>query len=384
MRILLLAPHPFFQLRGTPIAERALLQVLTAEGHEVDVLTFPEGEDLDLPNCRIFRVSAPYGVRPGFSLKKLAGDALMLGQILRRVRRERYDVVHAVEESAFMALLAKRIFGVPYVYDMDSGLARSMMDRFPALKAVRFLLDACERLAIRASCGTLAGCRALEAQARAWHPGGLIAPLEDVSLMGSGTEGAADLIPEDWRGDPIVLYVGNLAPYQGVDLLLAGFARALPEVPNAKLVIMTGSHDRIPYYRSLAEGLGIASSVCFAGPRPVEALGACLRQATVQVSPRLHGDNTPMKIFSCLDSGRPLLATRLLTHTQVLDDSVALLVEPEPGAMGKGLALLLQDAELRERLAANARRLAQREFTPEAFRRKLLAFYDAVANQILE
>jgi glycosyltransferase involved in cell wall biosynthesis len=383
MRILLLAPHPFFQLRGTPIAERALLQVLTAAGHEVDVLTFPEGEDLDLPNCRIFRVSAPYGVRPGFSLKKLAGDALMLGWVLRRVRRKRYDVVHAVEESAFIALLAKRLFGVPYVYDMDSGLARSMMDRFPALKAVRFLLDACERLAIRASCGTLAGCRALEAQARAWNPQGLIAPLEDVSLA-DGTEEAPDLIPEEWRGDPIILYVGNLAPYQGVDLLLAGFARALPEVPNARLVIMTGSQDRVPHYQSLAERLGVAGNVHFAGPRPVEALGACLRQATVQVSPRLHGDNTPMKIFSCLDSGRPLLATRLLTHTQVLDDSVALLVEPEPGAMGKGLALLLQDAELRERLAANARRLAQREFTPEAFRRKLLAFYDAVANHILE
>jgi glycosyltransferase involved in cell wall biosynthesis len=383
VKILLLAPHPFFQLRGTPIAERALLQVLTAEGHEVDVLTFPEGEDPDLPNCRIFRVSAPYGVRPGFSLKKLAGDALMLGRVLRMVRRKRYDVVHAVEESAFMALLAKRLFGVPYVYDMDSGLARSMMDRFPSLKAVRFLLDACERLAIRASCGTLAGCRALEAQARAWHPGGWIAPLEDVSLA-DGTEEAPDLIPEDWRGDPIVLYVGNLEPYQGVDLLLAGFARALPEVPSAKLVIMTGSQDRVPHYQSLAERLGVAGGVHFAGPRPVEALGACLRQATVQVSPRLHGDNTPMKIFSCLDSGRPLLATRLLTHTQVLDDSVALLVEPEPAAMGKGLALLLQDAELRERLAANARRLAQREFTPEAFRRKLLAFYDAVANQILE
>jgi len=387
LRILLLAPHPFFQPRGTPIAERALLQVLTAEGHEVDVLTFPEGEDPDLPNCRVHRISAPAwtrGVRPGFSLKKLACDAFMLGRVLRMARRGRYDVVHAVEESAFMALLAKRIFGVPYVYDMDSGLAQQMVDRFPVLAAVRFLLDGCERLAVRASCGTLAGCRALETQARAWHPGGLIAPLEDVSLMGSGTEEAPDLIPEDWRSDPIVLYVGNLAPYQGVDLLLAGFARALPEVPRARLVIMTGSHDRIPHYRSLAESLGIAGSVRFAGPRPVEALGACLRQATVQVSPRVHGENTPMKIFSCLDSGRPLLATRLLTHTQVLDDSMALLVEPEPGALGEGLARLLQDAELRERLAANARRLAQREFTPEAFRRKLLAFYDAVANQILE
>jgi glycosyltransferase involved in cell wall biosynthesis len=387
MRILLLAPHPFFQLRGTPIAERALLQVLTAEGHQVDVLTFPEGEDLDLPNCKIHRVPAPAwarGVRPGFSLRKLACDASMLGWILRRVRRGRYDVVHAVEESAFMALLAKRLFGVPYVYDMDSGLARSMLDRFPALKAVRFLLDACERRAVRASCGTLAGCRALEAQARAWHPGGLIAPLEDIAQTASGAEEAPDLIPEAWRSDPIVLYVGNLAPYQGVDLLLAGFARALPEVPGAKLVIMTGSFDRIPYYQGLAEELGIAGSVGFAGPRPVEALGACLRQATVQVSPRVHGDNTPMKIFSCLGSGRPLLATRLLTHTQVLDDSVALLVEPEPGALGEGLARLLKDPELRERLAASAGELAQREFTPEAFRRKLLAFYEAVANRISE
>jgi glycosyltransferase involved in cell wall biosynthesis len=387
VRILLLAPHPFYQQRGTPIAERALLQVLTAAGHEVDVLTFPEGEDPDLPNCRVHRIWAPAwtrGVRPGFSLKKLVCDAFLLGRLLRMARRGRYDVVHAVEESAFLALLAKWLFGVPYVYDMDSGLARSMLDRFPALRAARPLLEGCERLAVRASRGTLAGCRALGEQARAWHPRGIIAPLEDVSLADSGTLEAPDLIPEGWRSDPIVLYVGNLEPYQGIDLLIAGFARALPEVPGARLLIMTGSLDRVPQYQALTESLGVAGSVAFAGPRPVEALGDCLRQATVLVSPRVHGENTPMKIFSCLGSGRPLLATRLYTHTQVLDDRVALLVEPEPDAMGKGLALLLQDPELRERLAANARALAQREFTPEAFRRKLLTFYEAVANHISE
>lgn len=385
MKILLLAPHPFFQERGTPIAERMLLRILAAEGHEVDVLTFPEGEDPAIPGARVHRIKAPAwtrGVRPGFSLRKLACDAVMTVEVLRRVRRGRYDLVHAVEESAFMALLARWLFRVPYVYDMDSGLARQMADRFPFLRPARFLLDACERLAVRASCGTLAGCRALEAQARAWHPGGLIAPLEDVSLAGSGTEGAEGLIPEPWRDDPIVLYVGNLAPYQGIGLLLQGFARALPEVPRARLVVMTGSGERVGHYRSLAESLGVAGGVHFAGPRPVEALGACLRRATVLVSPRIHGDNTPMKIFSCLDSGRPLLATRLPTHTQVLDDEVALLVQPEPGAMGKGIARLLKDELLRERLAANARELVQRDFTIDAFRRKLLAFYDDVSGRI--
>ena len=53
------------------------------------------------------------------------------------------------------------------------------------------------------------------------------------------------------------------------------------------------------------------------------------------VSPRLKGLNTPMKIYSYLDSGSAVLATRLRTHTQVLDDGIAYLVEPEPVALGR-------------------------------------------------
>jgi glycosyltransferase involved in cell wall biosynthesis len=390
MKILLLAPHPFFQQRGTPIAERMLLEVLAAAGHEVEVLTYPEGDDAGLP-CRVHRSSAPAwarGIRPGFSAKKLVCDAWMLWKALRLIRRRRYDLVHAVEESAFMALVAKWLFGVPYVYDMDSGLAQQMTDRFPALARVRGLLDFFERRAVRGAAGTLAVCGSLEEQARSFHPKGLVVRLEDVSLLDTAPEtggGPAPAIhPPEWTGDPIVLYVGNLQVYQGIGLLLAGFARALPEVPSAKLIVVGGTPEEIDPYRREAERLGIAPAVHFAGPRPVASLGACLRQATVLVSPRVTGANTPMKIYSYLDSGRPLLATRLPTHTQVLDDGIALLVEPDPEALGRGLARLLRDAGLRERLAANAHVFAQREFTPEAFRRKLLGFYDAVSHRILE
>ncbi|HSN86526.1 MAG TPA: glycosyltransferase, partial [Thermoanaerobaculia bacterium] len=188
MRILLLAPHPFFQQRGTPIAERMLVTTLTAHGHEVDVLTFHEGDDLDIPNCRIHRIPRiPLDrVRPGFSAKKLACDAVMLWAALRRVRRERYDLVHAVEESAFMALLARRLFKIPYVYDMDSGLARQMMDKFAFLRRLRRLMEGFEKAAIRGSVATLTVCKTLEDQARACWPEGLIARIEDVSLLQKG------------------------------------------------------------------------------------------------------------------------------------------------------------------------------------------------------
>ncbi|HYX24243.1 MAG TPA: glycosyltransferase family 4 protein [Thermoanaerobaculia bacterium] len=379
MRVLLLAPHPFFSDRGTPIAERALLEVLCAEGHEVEVLTFPEGEDSGIPGCRVHRVrSLPgtRGVRPGFSLKKLALDAVMLVRFPSLLRRGRFDVVHAVEESAFLALLGKRLFGVPYVYDMDSGLAQQMVDRFPVLNLIRPLLDACERAAVRGSCGTLAVCRSLEEQARAHHPGGLVARLEDPSLLGAAEGSAVNLVPEDWRGLPLVLYVGNLQPYQGIDLLLAAFAHAVKEIPEARLAVVGGDAGSIERYR---RHIG-DDRVWFAGPRPLSELGIWLRQATVLVSPRLQGTNTPMKLYSYLDSGRPVLATRLPTHTQILDDDVALLVEPDPEAMGRGLVRLLRDELLRERLAGAARRLAQRELTLEAFRRKLLGFYEEMAR----
>lgn len=384
MKILLLAPHPFFQQRGTPIAERMLLATLTAHGHEVDVLTFHEGEDLDIPNCRIVRIPRlPLDrVRPGFSAKKLACDAVMLWTALRRVRRERYDLVHAVEESAFMALLARRLFRVPYVYDMDSGLAQQMAGHMPRL---RRLFEWFEKRAVRGSVGTLAVCGSLETQARAWHPQGFIACVEDVSLLTEGDPDAdalAGLTPPGWEGHPAVLYVGNLQAYQGIDLLLAAFARASREVPEARLLIVGGAPEDVERYRGICRGLGIEGSVHFAGPRPVELLSTCFARATVLVSPRIQGTNTPMKVYSYLDSGRAVLATRLPTHTQVLDDEVALLTEPEPGAMAQGLVRLLRDRVLRERLARNAKDFARRELTLEAYEGKLLRFYDVIEKKI--
>jgi glycosyltransferase involved in cell wall biosynthesis len=384
VKILLLAPHPFFQPRGTPLAEKMLLEVLASHGHEIDVLTYHEGDDVAVPNTRIHRIpKLPVDrIRPGFSWKKLACDGVMLWRCLKMVRRGRFDVVHAVEESAFMALLARRVYGTPYVYDMDSGLAQQMARKLPRLRS---LFEWFESRAVRGSVGTLAVCGALQETARSWHPRGLVACVEDVSLLapeGANGDASPAIHPPDWEGRPLVLYVGNLEPYQGIDLLLEAFARALAEVPEAKLAVVGGAPEHIAHYSRAAKLSGIAGSVHFAGPRPVSQLGACLRRATVLVSPRLEGSNTPMKVYSYLDSGRALLATRLPTHTQVLHEEIAFLADPDPGSMARGLVRLLQDELLRERLASNARQFAQRELTPQAFESKLLLFYDAVARKI--
>jgi glycosyltransferase involved in cell wall biosynthesis len=389
LRILVLAPHPFFQARGTPLAVRAVLEFLSARGHRVDVLTLHEGEPVEIPNCEIHRIPRMPGIRnirPGFSLKKLACDAVLAAACLRMVRRTKYDLIHAVEESAFIAAGANALSGVPYVYDMDSSLAEQMVERFPRLERLLPLLRYCESVAVRRSIGVLTVCAALEDVALAHAPDKPVGRVEDTTLLPPGSQGDRDgdgLIPERIRQvGPIAMYVGNLERYQGIDLLLEGFRHTLRRVPNSTLAIVGGREDDIRRYRQVAGELGIESRVEFLGPRPVSLLPQLLRQADVLVSPRLKGLNTPMKIYSYLDSGTAVLATRLRTHTQVLDDRTAYLVDPEPEQLGEGLALLLGDLELRARLAANAKEYVQEEFTPDAAHRKLSRFYDAMEAKV--
>ena len=92
--------------------------------------------------------------------------------------------------------------------------------------------------------------------------------------------------------------------------------------------------------------------------------------------------NALKDIRADLDSGKPIVATRLPTHTQVLDDEVAVLVAPDPASFGEGLASLLADPGRAARIGAAGRARARAEYTPEAFRRKVLAFYDAVARSL--
>lgn len=374
MRILVLAPHPFFSLRGTPIAERLLLEAVTDRGHRVDVLTYHEGEDPDLAGVRVHRIPAPPGVHdvpPGFSWKKLVCDVFLAVEAARIVRRHDYDLVHAVEESAFLALLLKKWRGIPFVYDRDSDLVDGTLDRVAAAAPLEPLMRRLEGGVLRESLAVLTVGRILEERVAERAPDTPVFRVEDASLVGEGGEDADALRALTGSDGPIVLYVGNLQPVQGIDLLLEAWRTVAREAPDARLVVVGGSPRRIGACREAAGELGVAGSVHFAGPRPLAELGGYLRQATVLVSPRRGGVNTPMKIYSYLDSGRPVVATRLPTHTQVLDDGVSRLVDPTPEGLARGLVELLDDPDRREELAAAAGELVEREYSRDAFRRKI-------------
>ena len=115
MNILLLAPHPFYQERGTPIAVDLLLRVLSQRGNTIDVLTYHEGAPRAYPGVTLHRIPDIAGIRdirPGFSWKKVVCDLVLMFKAFRLAGGRKYQVVHAVEESVFIAILLRLVYQI--------------------------------------------------------------------------------------------------------------------------------------------------------------------------------------------------------------------------------------------------------------------------------
>jgi len=385
MKLLILAPEPFFRERGTPIAVRLASETLGLRyENSVELLCYREGEKVAIPNVLIRRIWTPAflnNIHPGISIKKIISDFLMflnfLGLLFKH-RQKQYLLIHAVEESVFFALFVKIFFGIPYIYDMDSRLSTQLICRWPWLKPFGTLFTLMEGLAIRKSLATIAVCKTLYDEAQAMGAKEVFL-LSDVSLLEiEKLEKESTSLREICRigaNDSLVLYVGNLEPYQGISLLLDAFQVCFKKGSSAHLVLIGGRKEHINYYERKCIELGIIKNVHFVGPKPLSSLGTFLSQADVLVSPRTSGSNTPMKIYSYLHAGKALVATSLETHTQVLNSEISKLAEATPKAFGQALFEVLSDAELRASLGEKARVFAEAHYTLPVFRKSLNSIY---------
>jgi glycosyltransferase involved in cell wall biosynthesis len=246
-----------------------------------------------------------------------------------------------------------------------------------------WLAERLERHALRHSAAVITVCESLTRAVRARTPQARVFQVEDPPLVNGADSASADAVRQlrlslGLAAGPVVLYSGNFERYQGVDLLLDAAAR----VPEAQFVFMGGEAAEIDELAARARALGAEGRCVFAGKRPPAELPVFLALADMVVSPRRSGVNTPFKVYTYLASGKPLVATRIDTHTQLLDDRLALLVEPEPEALAAGVRAVLADpASARER-AARGRALIEREYSEEHFAEKVRQAYDAVAGAL--
>ncbi len=169
----------------------------------------------------------------------------------------------------------------------------------------------------------------------------------------------------------LVVYAGTLEKYQGIDILIKGFSYTVQENPNAFLIVVGGSPEQVKQYSSLAIENQIAEHILFTGRVPQAIAKNYTAIAKVLVSPRSEGTNTPLKVYEQLASGIPLVATNIYSHTQVLTQDVAYLVEPTPEGLGKGLIQALTNKDETEKKVNAAKKMYEEKYSRTIYTQKL-------------
>lgn len=388
LKLLMVAPQPFFRPRGTPFSVLHRVRALTTLGHEVDLITYPFGDDVSMSGLRIIRsarVPLVGDVKIGPSIGKLLLDVPLFFATLKALRTRRYDLVHSHEEAAFFCAPLARRYRLPHVYDMHSSLPQQL-DNFKSFNfaPIRNIFSRLENHVLSSCDGVITICQDLADVAVPYcseKPHAMIENTgDDAMVFGDPKAQTAEKIVAP-SGARILLYTGTFEPYQGLDLLLEAFARVQPRVEHVHLVLVGGRPHQVEAYRLKARELGIGEHTTFVGQVHPSQIPAYINAAEVIVSPRSSGTNTPLKIYGYLRSGRPIVATNLHTHTQTLKPEVAELVPPTAEGLAAGVLRVLNDTEHATSLVEAARRLSDAEYSEDAYMRKMTDFYRLIIER---
>jgi len=180
--------------------------------------------------------------------------------------------------------------------------------------------------------------------------------------------------------DPVVLYVGRLAPVKGLPHLVAAIGRIRAAVPGVRLLIAGGGSEAETeaLTRVVAEA-GLEEEVNLLGPVPHELLPRYYALASVVALPSLM-EATSIAGLEAMACGAPLVGTRVGGLPIIVDEGVTGLLVP-PGdatSLAGALERILLDDDLRRRMGGEARRRAERRFSWNGIAERTAEFYRSV------
>lgn len=384
MKILMIAPQPFFQPRGTPISVLHRLNTLSKLGHEIDLVTYHLGQTIPFENVTYYRIpNIPFikKIKVGPSKTKVIVDLFVILKVLKLLMKNNYDVIHSHEEAGFFGAWLSSKFGIMHLYDMHSSLPQQLTNfKFTRLKFLINRFEKLERRTIEASDALITICPELYNYVNQQYPDKKQVLIENVADNSSVFDEAKSEeidIRERYQltSKTIILYAGTFEPYQGLDLLIESSKIIIPKRKDVAFTLVGGNPEQVEHYQQIVKKNQLNDYFVFTGQVKPGMVPKFLDVADVLVTPRIEGNNTPLKIYSYLRSGKPIVATNHVTHTQVLNNEVAILTDCNADAFAEGLIKIIEDEKLRQEIAENARVLAEEKYSYEIYLQKTQNIY---------
>jgi len=383
LRIAMVAACPFPFGRGTPIRIQRQAEALAARGHEVHVATYSLGTAEPVAGVTVHRAPRlPFyrTTSPGPTWQKLlALDPMLVATLFRLLRARRIDVIHAHHYEGLLVARAARAFaGIPLVYDAHTMLGSEL--GFFRLGLPRRLTVAVGGHLDRRLPKLADHVISVTETIRDHLVTGGVVPDARISVIGNGVEleqFRADVQPP-WAADAPkrVVFTGNLAPYQGVDVLLEAFAAASRQRKDIRLQIVTDSD--FSSYEPSARRLGIRDLIEIV-PAPAFAdLPALLETAHVAANPRVEADGVPVKLLNYMAAGKPIVSFAGSAPGLTHGHAAWLIAGGDPEAFGQGILELLEDRERALAMGRHARRFVEEHYRWPALAERIERVYQGV------
>ncbi len=368
MKILMIAPEPFFEPRGTPFSEYYRIQALSALGHEIDLVTYPIGENVEIKGLKIIRCLKPFfikNVKTGPSGAKLILDFFLFFKVFGRIIRKKYDYIHTHEEANIMGAFYSKVFRTPHLYDMHSSLVQQMNNfKFTKSKLIVSFFKIIEKISLKNAKSVIVICPSLFKYASTITEQAKLTTIEN--FMDETPEKLDQTRLETIKKElktkdkKVIVYAGTLETYQGIPMLIESM-KFLDK--NFLLILIGGDPAQVEKLKvSLNEK---QDNIVLLGRKKPEEIPYYLGIADVLVSPRILGTNIPLKVYSYLKSGIPLVATDLYTHTQTLTSDITVLSKPDAKSFAEGIKTAV--SEKGKKIAQNAKNYCNKNYSEKKY-----------------
>nr|HDO80806.1 glycosyltransferase family 1 protein [Candidatus Bathyarchaeota archaeon] len=334
-------------------------------------------------NVRVYRVperklvmTLPFNDFRVFLSANLAFNIAATAKFFKLDGEENFSICHVHDWlSAIAGLTIKESLGKPMVFTVHSTESVRSGDR--GIEPIRELEKKCaERADVVIAVSNYIKQEVLrmgirERKVRVVHNG------VDVKMFRPASKKSRRRVREKYGlGDgPVVLFLGRLDPSKGLDYLLRALPVVLEEEPEVKVVI-GGQGWLEPVLVSLAKLLGVEDHVVFTGYVPSEELPSLYSAADVFVSPSLC-EPFGLTLLEAMACGTPVVSTYaggIPEFVKPMENGI-LVDSHSPDQLAYAITLLLQDEELRRKIAENGRRHVEKEFTWERTAEKTLKIY---------
>lgn len=381
MRILHILDHSIPLHSGYTFRTLSILREQRALGWETFHLTGPKhtagaASEEEADGWHFYRTPPPRGPLadlPG--LGEMAFMAILTRRLDEVATRLAPDVLHAHSPAlnAIPALRVGRRHGIPVVYEVRAFWEDAAVDHGTSRKGgLRYRLTrGLETYALRRANAVTTICAGLRGdivgRGIPADKVGVIPNAVDVEQFSVGGRPDAALKQQLGLEDARILgFIGSFYAYEGLDLLLRALPSILSRAPDVR-VLLVGGGPQEAHLRQLAQTLGVADRVVFAGRVPHAEVQRYYDLVDVLVYPRLSMRLTelvtPLKPLEAMAQGRLLAASDVGGHRELIRDGETgvLFQADDPAALATKVLELLARHERWPTLRAAARRFVEEE-----------------------